>query len=441
MDMQNSGLEVRPDRRQGAAGSAPAPQLGEVLASGRARVSLAVIVFLATTVQVLSNPLAVLIDETPWQYPIPLAVVTIGCVLACAVQAAALLLSGTRPGLAAVVAVLAYVAVAAVFEVPTWVAAMPLVVAVAMFLQAARKRAGVALSTFGLVVLIAAVGLFGWSLSTGASLGVIWAFLLQSIVSFAAPVAGATALGIWWERRSARVRAVHDAAEASAREVDERVENARVHERGRIARELHDVAGQHLAGMLSLADAAVEIEIRDTRQAVELIEDMRSEGKFASASLYAALRDLDAVDHSAVERTPDVRSLPELESYWTKRGMRLRTQVCGDVDGLPAAVSTASYRAVQEALTNCAKHAAGAAVAVDVVVTAATLRATIVNGPARVATEPSADVLSLGWGLDGLQDRLRMLNGSLTAFATPEGGWLMKFSIPLHDQLVGHHIP
>jgi signal transduction histidine kinase len=217
--------------------------------------------------------------------------------------------------------------------------------------------------------------------------------------------------------------------------VGDRVEKARVHERGRIARELHDVAGQHLAGMLSLADAAVEIDIRDIGQAVELIEDMRSEGRFASASLYAALRDLDAVDHSAVERTPDIRSLPELESFWTRRGMRLVAQTRGDVDALPAAVSTGAYRVIQEALTNCAKHAPGADVAVDVVVAPTSLRATVVNGPAEAGRDSSTQGLGLGWGLGGVRDRLTLLNGVMTAAPTPESGWLVTLAIPLYGHL------
>ncbi|MDT0116597.1 histidine kinase [Microbacterium sp. PRF11] len=402
-----------------------------VLDSRRALLAFALIVFITTSLQVLSNPLAVVIDGTPWEYPVPLGVVVVCAVLACAAQSAALLLSGTRPGIAAMGTVLAYVAVVAALEVPNWVASMPFVVAVAMFLAAAQGPTVKTLAVLAVVIVVAVGGVFGWSLSTGASLGVIWAFLLQSTITFVAPVAGATALGIWWARRSRRVQAAEEAAALAARELEHKIEHARTQERGRIARELHDVAGQHLAGMLSLADAAVEIQIRDTRQAVELIADMRSEGRFASASLYAALRDLDAVDHSSVERTPDIATLPELISYWSTRGMRLVAEVQGDADDLPAAVSTAAYRAIQEALTNSAKHAPGATNAVDVVITPGSLRATVVNGPSGAEREASGSNLGLGWGLANMKDKLALLGGRMTASATKEEGWLVTIDIPL----------
>lgn len=408
-----------------------ATQLGHVLASRHSLLVFAAIVLAATLLPVLSNPLAVIIDRTPWDYSIPLGIVTAGTVLGCVVQAGTLLLVKSRPGIAAVISVVAYVGVVAALGVPNWVAAMPFAVAVAMFFAAAQSRLSKSLWLLLVVMLIAEGGLLMWSLSTGASRGVVWAFVLHSVFTFGAPVAGATALGAWWARRSERVRAAEEAAAASARQLEERVQHARSAERGRIARELHDVAGQHLAGMLSLADAAVDIELSDVRQAAELISDIRSEGKFASAGLYAALRDLDAVDHSSDERTPDVHTLPELMDFWTKRGMRLAYRVQGDVAGLPAAVSTTAYRAVQEALTNSAKHAPGATNAVDVVITSGALRATVVNGPTTRGRGSVRSDLGLGWGLDGIRDKLSLLNGKLTASATPEGGWLVTLAIPL----------
>ncbi|MGC5098548.1 histidine kinase, partial [Escherichia coli] len=67
------------------------------------------------------------------------------------------------------------------------------------------------------------------------------------------------ALGILWavlERRAARARqrAIDLEEEQAAA-----IERSRATERARIAQELHDVAGQHLAGLVSLCDASAEL--------------------------------------------------------------------------------------------------------------------------------------------------------------------------------------
>src|SRR3546814_10215650 len=89
---------------------------------------------------------------------------------------------------------------------------------------------------------------------------------------------------------------MREEAERARREHDERVARARTVERARIARELHDVAGQHLAGLITLSDAALSLAADRPEEALRLVEDVRSEGRFAAASLAGAIADLGAVE-------------------------------------------------------------------------------------------------------------------------------------------------
>jgi len=402
-----------------------------VLNRPRAMVAFVVIVFLVTVVQALSDPLsAVLQGDIVWDYRIPFGVVIALVIAGCAAQSAFLLLSARFPLVAVLGTTACYLALVAGLEIPRWLGALPLVVGVAVFFLAAQRRAAAAIG-WTLAVIGAAVGILSlWSTSTGAPPAVAWSFVLSSGLAFAAPVAGAAALGVWWARRMNSLRRARAELAAAAAEHEAELERARMRERARIAQELHDVAGQHLAGLLSLADAAVDIDVLDADQAVTLIAEMRAEGRFASASLYAALRDLRAESDARAEPTLDLRFLDELIDYWSSRGMHVVARVHAAVDDLPAMVSTTAYRVVQEALTNACKHAPGAPVSVDVRVSPTSIRVAVGNEAGR-ASAPSDLPAGLGWGLTGMAERVDLLHGSLTAGPVSTGGWAVIMEAPL----------
>lgn len=405
--------------------------LTRVLTRPRSLAVFVAIVFLVTTVQALTNPLAGLLEgEFPWDGPVPLAAVVALVVLGCAAQSAFLFLSARAPVVAVIGTAACYVALVVGLSIPRWLTALPLVVAVAVFLLAVSRRPLVAVGWSVTVVAAVSLSLFGWALSTGVPLGIVGSFVLEAVLAFGTPIAGAAALGIWWARRMRVLRRTRDELAAAAERHAAEIERVTTLERARIAQELHDVAGQHLAGLLSLADAAVDIDVLDTAQATELIAEMRAEGRFASASLYAALRDLRIQNGSRVGPTLDLRSLDGLRDFWAARGMSIEIEVRGSMADLPAMVSTTAYRVVQEALTNASKHAPGAATRVDVEASPATLHVAVRNAPALVPrTAPDAE--GLGWGLTGMAERVDLIHGTLTAGPRDDGGWSVTLRAPV----------
>ena len=415
-------------------------RLTRVFGSRRASLTFSAIVFAATAVQVLTNPVMSFITGSgAWDHPWPIEAVALLALVVVAAQAAALLFSAPRPRAAVALSLACYLALVVV-GVPTWLTGMQLVVAIALFLLAAQAPLREAAGWAAVAAVLVVAAIVGWGLAAGAPAGMFAMFAVSQGVAFVAPAAGATALGIWWGVRSRRVARAQQAAAAAEHEHEARVDRARAAERGRIAQELHDVAGQHLAGLLALADAALDIDVRDVDQALRLIDDMRAEGRFASVSLYGALRDLRAVDAPQVARTPDLRDAADLYAYWRKRGAVIDahpTPGAGlDVDELPPVVSTSAYRGLQEALTNAAKHAPGARVQVGIRIhrdddaDAERLLLTIRNGPGAAEGRAQPPV-GLGWGLDGLRERLDLLHGTVEAGPTAEGGWQVRMCIPV----------
>lgn len=402
---------------------------GQVIQAMRSPVFTAV-VFLATVVQVCADPLVALwTGAGEWGHQLPPAVVIGLAALGCLAQALCVTQAAHRAVSAMLGALACYLAIALWLGVPTWASPMQLVVAVAMFAVGSARSIPVAAAWAGASVLVAVVGLGLWAAAAGAPTGAVVSFVLTEGTALASVCFAGVALGMLWavlERRTQRARRRALAFKAQQAEAVEASRNA---ERGRIAQELHDVAGQHLAGLVSLCDASVELAPEHPQQALHLIEEVRAEGRYAAASLYGALGDLRAVDSSAQTPTPDLRSLAVLVAFWRERGMDVRVTTTGDLQSPPVVVSTTAYRAISEGLSNAAKHAAGAAVDVGVHVDADRLTATVANGPAR-RVRADEDDLGLGWGLDSLRQKLTLVDGSVDASADDQGGWHLGVEIP-----------
>lgn len=401
-----------------------------LIASGRSATVVVAIVFVTTLVPALVNPVAgVLSGPGAWPLTVPAWATFVLIILGCAVQATSLVLSRMLPGTATAVTLIIYLALLFALGVPQWLSAMHLVIALSLFLLGASSSASRTLTWLAVVVVGGVAAMALWATGTGEPVGVILGFVLAQGLELAAPATGGAALGLWWGVQSRRIAHMREEAERARREHDERVARARTVERARIARELHDVAGQHLAGLITLSDAALSLAADRPEEALRLVEDVRSEGRFAAASLAGAITDLGAVETSPAEATRDLRETHELVQYWQRRGMALRLMTDGAIVDLPTVVSTTAYRAIQEALTNAAKHAPGAWVAVEVTREEEALQVVVENGP----RGGGADVpgLDLGWGIDGLRERVQLLRGTLWAGATPAGGWLLRMRVPI----------
>ena len=95
---------------------------------------------------------------------------------------------------------------------------------------------------------------------------------------------------------------------------------------------------------------------------------MEAGGRAAMTELrqVIGLLTVDARRRPIWPRSPAWTQLPVLADRVRETGVPVTLTVTGTFDDLPAGVELAAYRVVQEALTNAVKHAAGAAVTIDV---------------------------------------------------------------------------
>ncbi|MEU9001008.1 histidine kinase [Streptomyces sp. NPDC048551] len=223
------------------------------------------------------------------------------------------------------------------------------------------------------------------------------------------------------------VGAAIEAAASAERAARAEARTAVLSERGRIARDVHDVLAHSLAGInmqLELADALIATGDMDkVREAHDKAHDLVKE----------SLKQAQWTVHALREDT-----LPLLESLTamlTSSGHPDALTVTGTVRELPAQAVQNLLRIAQEALTNAARHAPGEAVEVELAFAAASITLRVGNRPApgKSGARPATGAGS-GMGLIGMRERVALLGGTLTAGPVAEGphrgDWQVEAVIP-----------
>jgi signal transduction histidine kinase len=217
------------------------------------------------------------------------------------------------------------------------------------------------------------------------------------------------------------------AERARAREEQERRQASE--ERLRIARELHDVLGHHLS--LISVQAGVGLHLMDNRpeQAREALTAIKTASSEALREVRAVLGVLQP-EEEAAPRQPAL-GLDRLDELTADAGLPVTTRITGDRRPLPAEVDRATYRIVQEALTNVRKHAApGSAAEVTVDYAPAELRLSVRNEGVQSDEPPRQDSSPAGTGIGGMRARAESLGGSLVAGPLPAGGFVVSAWLP-----------
>ena len=221
------------------------------------------------------------------------------------------------------------------------------------------------------------------------------------------------ALTAWYSRRA-------DETSAQLRETNAHLmatrslleESARDHERLRLARELHDVAGHKLTA-LKLNLTALQREANapnvDTaaQLATELLADIRG--------VVAQMRQHDGLDIRAA-LTQLVAPLPAPP--------RIHLEIHEDARLASVAQAEALLRVVQEALTNVVRHAVARNVWVELVREAGHIHL-------RVRDDGKAELpLKEGFGISGMRERLAQLSGQLAISRATQGGLALDIRLP-----------
>ena len=229
---------------------------------------------------------------------------------------------------------------------------------------------------------------------------------------------------------AARFRNERSAATRAGRQIEQRRQQSE--EQLRIARDLHDVIGHNISLINVQASMGLDLMDSQPEQARATLSAIKSASKEALEELRTMLttlrRDGDAAPRSPA---PGLDRLPELIELTRAAGLSVEVELTGNAPTLPAAVQLATYRIIQESLTNVVRHAGPARVTVRVTYDEADMLVEIDDdGTAPV----NGDVTDwTGSGITGMRERATALGGELSAGFRRGGGFRVAARLPVRS--------
>ncbi|MEU4682549.1 sensor histidine kinase [Streptomyces xinghaiensis] len=213
------------------------------------------------------------------------------------------------------------------------------------------------------------------------------------------------------------------------REQAERARREVAEERGRIARELHDVVAHHMSVISVQTGLARFVFDTDRRTARAALDTIDATGKEALDELRRMLMVLRAADDGAPSAPmPGLARLDEMAERIRAGGVPVAVTVEGTPRPLAPGVELCAYRVVQEALTNVVKHAPGARAEVRLTYEPHQVTVSVTDDgegviPARVRGGG-------GHGLLGMRERAKLYGGQISIGPREQGGFAVRLTLP-----------
>jgi signal transduction histidine kinase len=213
---------------------------------------------------------------------------------------------------------------------------------------------------------------------------------------------------------------------ADLRRSRERLVTAREEERRRLRRDLHDGLGPRLAALTLKVGSARSLYSRDRAGADALLAELEDDVETTLTDLRRLVYDLRPPTLDQLGLLGAIRDVAErYESGPATEGLRISIHAPEDLPPLPAAVEVATYRIVQEALTNTVRHAHAGNCMVRLSV-GDTLELEITDDGAGLPADRRSGV-----GLNSMSERTAELGGTCVIESVPSGGTRVLAHLPL----------
>lgn len=230
-------------------------------------------------------------------------------------------------------------------------------------------------------------------------------------------------------RTSRRLREV-SAANVALRELLQLESGARTQaaledERGRIARELHDILS-HTLGVVALQTGAADHAWdSDPQQARTALRTARALSLEALDQLKALLRVVREGEQDQGAPVPTLDELPALAARSSHDGFRVDLEVIGDPRPVSPQLQASVYRVAQEGVANAMKHSSAHG---------CTLQLRYDDHQVSVLVSDSGRPRAAGdgarMGLRGVAERVALFGGRVEAGPGAAGGWCLQAEFP-----------
>ena len=235
-------------------------------------------------------------------------------------------------------------------------------------------------------------------------------------------------VGYALRERTEQTEAAEERADRAEREREAAARVAVAEERGRIARELHDVVA-HAVSVMVLQVGAVRHRMPETqKEDRDALLNVEQAGRAALAEMR---RLLNAMRHEGDELEllphPGLDDLDTLVNDVRAAGLDVRLHIHGQRATLPPGLDLSAYRILQEGLTNALKHARAHRAEVDVRFGDTDLLLEVRDdGRGGPSTNGGP-----GHGLVGVGERVKIYGGDMWAGPSNGGGFVLHARLPL----------
>jgi PAS domain S-box-containing protein len=215
-------------------------------------------------------------------------------------------------------------------------------------------------------------------------------------------------------------------AEAALANVSRKLIEAQEQERTRIGRELHDDIGQRLA--------LVAVGLQQLHENSLILPDVRSRLDKLQKQTSEIASDIQSLSHELHSAKLQYLSIAAaMRGFCREFGQQQKAEIDFQTRDLPTPLSTdislCLFRVLQEALHNSAKHSGVRHFEVRLWGTSDEIHLTVADSGA--GFDRKAAMMSRGLGLISMEERLKLVNGTLTIDAQPQRGTTIHASVPL----------
>lgn len=213
------------------------------------------------------------------------------------------------------------------------------------------------------------------------------------------------------------LRELRQLADRNAALGEQAAQLAKIEERNRLARELHDSVSQELFSVTMLAAAARNLVPTDPVKALAQLEQLGQTARHALQETRALIFALRPAALGDAGLAPALRTLAS--EALQRQGLEIRLRISGE-RRIPLEHEEALYRVVQEALANIAKHSGSHQAAVDLDYGDSETRLSVSDRGR--GFEPGAARSAHALGLRSMAERVAAIGGSFALAAQPGAG-------------------
>ncbi|MEM7348258.1 MAG: sensor histidine kinase, partial [Chloroflexota bacterium] len=224
--------------------------------------------------------------------------------------------------------------------------------------------------------------------------------------------------------------------EASHRQLqdyaDKVADLATTEERNRLAREIHDSLGHYMTVINVQLEKAIAFRQRDAEAADQSVKDAK---RLAAEALRDVRRSVGAL--RSTETFIFNEALEELADHMSNETVDVALSIEGNDQGFSKQSLKTLYRVAQEGLTNIQKHANA---------TQATIQVEMLDHQAKLTVDDdgqgfdSTDLAHLKngdhFGLQGIRERVELINGSFEVNSQPNQGTRLSITVPKNPLMV-----